>query len=517
MVIAALGLEEDALAQELEWARGRADQLLAVLDDAELRALLEPAGRPRHRAEALDDGVGEALAHSEALVPDAEAERAPERAAAPVGAERRVNRRYSLVEPAVVEVASWSELVSLYTKDIGCGGMFVLTDTPPPRDTSVGLQLLLPDEAGTLDFVGVVVHVVTAAQAKATGGAAGFGLQFSGLTAERRRALQRLIEQAEVAAAHPEEEDGPRLRELGFACAPSDGGGLRLTLSEAEHQQMQQLRAELAAMTARGDLEMLGLPSEAGLELLRDAFERLARRWHPSVAHRDAPPEIRQLATEIFLRIEQAYHRLRDAPRPAGVLPPPPPFASSPIASAPRVGPPHANDSSIETIPSEPAPAPVVAAEPVAARRAAPTTPAPEHPRLSAVEADEVRAQQRARLARRMVGSLVERSEQLATQLRRRDRSSSPPPRDEHRTLVDEALRLVADKRYAEAAEQLEQALRQRAEPRVRVLLNVVKARQALTERDFPRARASYEAVLQLDPSNALAQRELLMLAAMQR
>jgi hypothetical protein len=49
------------------------------------------------------------------------------------------------------------------------------------------------------------------------------------------------------------------------------------------------------------------------------------------------------------------------------------------------------------------------------------------------------------------------------------------------------------------------------------VLLCVVQARQALTERDFPRARERYEAVLQLDPSNELAQRELLMLSALQR
>lgn len=393
----------------------------------------------------------------------------------PAGAERRTEPRYSLVEPAVIEVESWTALVALYTKDISCGGMFVQTDAPPERDTQVALQLLLPDGAGTLEFEGNVVHVVTAAQAEAAGTTAGFGLQFSDLTAERRRALQRLIDQAKAAAARPS-ADGPSLHELGSTCAPGDQGTpLRLTLSEAERQQLQELRAELAAMMARGDLEVLGLQGAGDLDELRDAFERAGRRWHPGQAYRDAPPEIRRLATEIFLRIEQAYRKLRAASHAA---------ASTPPAAA--------------------------------ASRPAPHPPAAEPPRAAASDPAGAQTPSPARGAQRAMADLAERSSLLAAQLKRREPKVAAPP-DEQRVLVDEALRLVADKRYREAAERLELVLERKPDPRLRVLLCVVQARQALTERDFARARERYEAVLQLDPSNEVAQRELLMLSALQR
>lgn len=83
------------------------------------------------------------------------------------------------------------------------------------------------------------------------------------------------------------------------------------------------------------------------------------------------------------------------------------------------------------------------------------------------------------------------------------------------RSAVNEALRLVSARRYPEAIERLEQVVRDKPQPRLEVLLSVVRARQAIEQRDLPRARACYEAALQLDPRNAVAERELEMLSAM--
>lgn len=268
------------------------------------------------------------------------------------GAERRAAPRYSLVEPAEVEIASWNELVALYTKDISHGGMFVGTDEPPARDTQVAVRVRLPGEAGTLALEGVVVHVVTAAQAGAMGCAAGFGIQFTNLTRERRSALQRLVEHAKEVAA-----------------------------------------------------------------------ER-------SIAEPRVPPEL-------------GSTRTRAAPPPS-------------------------------TPPS-------------------------------------------ARASRPSRSELAARSEQLAAGLKRRDATAASPAHDEHRAVVEEALRLVADKHYSAAIERLELALQRAPEPRLRVLLCMVQARQALIERDFPRARAHYETVLELQPGHEVAKRELLMLTALRR
>jgi uncharacterized protein (TIGR02266 family) len=274
-----------------------------------------------------------------------------------VGVERRTEPRYSLVEPAQVEVASWTELAELYTNDISHGGLFIRTEAPPGRDTQVAVRMLLPGGAGTLELEGVVVHVVTVAQASALACAPGFGLQFTNLTSERRRALQQLIEHAKAQEA--------------------------------------------------------------------------------------APPQ----------------HRA-----------------------------------------------------PTAVHVAAPTTaPAPAQRAVERVVPPRVRASGPA------MSELAERSEQLAAGLKRRTPATASPPRDEHRASIDEVLRLVADKDYPAAIAQLELLVERAPEPRLRTLLGMVRARQALLERDFPRARAHYETVLELHPGHEVAKRELLMLAALRR
>ncbi len=421
---------------------------------------------------------------------DAAHQSAPARSAS--GSDRRQAPRYSLTEPAVIEIRNWSELVTLYVRDISAGGLFVGTTAPPAAGVEVTVQLMLPDEAGALDFDGRVVRVVTPDQAAASGKVPGFGIQFLGLTPERRRALERLIEQAERTANSPDAET-PRLSTLGLSGKPGPVGGLRLTLSEAERQQMQQLRAELEAMNDRGDLEVLGLSEPGTFEQLRTAFERLAQRWHPGVTHRDAPPEVRALAIEIFLRIERAYRRLCDAPQPA---PPrgPEPVAASASTPAPVPTPP-------EYAADGPRPETVIGPAPTAPPRPRARAPRRDAPPPSASQ------------ARRMVGDLVDRGEKLTRQLKRRGYKALPE--DVRQEMVDDALDLISAKRYREASRLLAKVIRDRPELRLRVLLRVINARQAVMDRDYARAQNSYQAVLQLDPNNALAKRELLLLSGL--
>ncbi|MCA9707640.1 MAG: hypothetical protein KDK70_17455 [Myxococcales bacterium] len=81
----------------------------------------------------------------------------------------------------------------------------------------------------------------------------------------------------------------------------------------------------------------------------------------------------------------------------------------------------------------------------------------------------------------------------------------------------DRRLKRHRQPAIAEAAERLERAVRDRPQPRLRVLLGVVRARQAVKEQDYERARVCYRGVLELDPHNSLAERELLMLSAVGR
>ena len=72
---------------------------------------------------------------------------------------------------------------------------------------------------------------------------------------------------------------------------------------------------------------------------------------------------------------------------------------------------------------------------------------------------------------------------------------------------------MISAKRYREAGRLLMKVLRDRPELRLRLLLSVVNARRAVADRDYARARNCYQAVLELDPNNALARRELLLLS----
>ncbi|MEM7154817.1 MAG: PilZ domain-containing protein [Myxococcota bacterium] len=584
IIDAELGLAPQVLEDTLQWARGRADELLAALDDQELRELLGPfipfEASPQPEAPAAatsrpvtaefdavpaNDVAPEPVL--EAVPPAVESQAAPE--TAKTGAEQRKDPRKALVDPVLVKVDSWSELVRLYTRDISCGGMFIHSEALPSLESQVSVELLLPEEAGSLHFQGVVVHVVEASGATSPG----FGIQFVGLTAESRRTLQRIIERAEQAASTPREE-GPTLQELGFTCAPSQRGGLRLTLSEAELSQLRELRSELAAMKKCGDLELLGVGSAADLDELRVAFERLAERWHPGIAHRDAPAEIRTLVTEVFLRIEQAYQRASSAARRQAQR------AFQPAEARPVGGHEDAAVGSVATVvrsaaagevagtgehesaSATPAAAPrrkrpitgvQEAAKPDApkkrrpitgvqeaadagtpkaaasARRSRPTTGVQEAAKPVARSADEASPETAAKGtptparagARRRVGRLVERGERLARKLQRREHAvpklkprSPRPSAPGHSAPMKVALQHIQARSWADAIKPLQEALQLQPSNELEVLLQIVRARQAAVERDFATARRHYEAVLAGNPEHAVAQRELLMISA---
>ncbi len=324
--------------------------------------------------------------------------------------------------PAHIELQTWSELVTLYERDISCGGMYVETRDVPERDAEVTVRLVLPDDTGTIDFDGRVVHVVTEDQAGAGLQVPGFGLQFRGLTPDRRKVLEALIEQAEAVMSDPSAQP-PRVRGRALTPVPGLASGYRITLSDSERRRLTEARAELIAIDKRSDLQILGLRTAPDRAQLRRAFDQLAQRWHPSVAHRDAPPEMRSLATEIFLRIERAYRRVSESPR---------------LASAARTG----------QGPSPRRAAPERSAGPSPASSPSPRRSTIERPSSAAGDRDAIRARQRARLARRVVGNGA-RDERLAG-LERRERSEGKVG-VRRKARVKEALALISAKRYAEA------------------------------------------------------------------
>ncbi|MCA9708437.1 MAG: PilZ domain-containing protein [Myxococcales bacterium] len=216
--------------------------------------------------------------------------------------ERRHEPRYSLEEPAQVEVGSWAELLELYTKDISRNGLFVQTSSPPEPGAQVGVHLLLPDGAGTIRFQGEVAHVI----APGSGRAPGFGVRLYDLSQDAAYTLQWIVAQAKAATETPRTDEAARRREAGVEAAAR-----RRSRQQAEQDERSRLRAVLCRVGAQSDLDVLGLEGSPSLERIDQAYRALERQWDPHRHARDASPEVARLYKAIHFRIERAYHRLR--------------------------------------------------------------------------------------------------------------------------------------------------------------------------------------------------------------
>jgi hypothetical protein len=447
----------------LGWARRRSDDIVRDIVDAELLDLmrLEPTAPATPAPASIAD--------------------APQ----PSGAAKRRWARHEDERRLMVAFDAWDEIVELCSKDISHGGMFVQTVRSPPMRTRVEIGLELPDEAGHLRLPAEVVHIVTAEQAAATGVAPGFGAQFLDLTPDLRAALERLVEHAKRRVAG---SSGPTLADVGFVCAQSSAG-LRLVLDGEEIEQLRRLRAELAAMQSRGDLELLGLDPDYDTDELGAAFARLSQQWRPTANDRAVTPEVRRLAAEIHLRLESAFRRLSVNAA----------FARARTASR----------ATTEAVPTA-APRAEPEAQPVAQPQAQPQPPQrePEPRRGGAPES------QRSRVGT-FVARVLEQGQRLTSRLARP--AATPTSATGTDAMLREAATHVGQKRYAEAIAVLERLVeRQPDHARAQVLLRFAAARKAVVERNFAAARRAYEELLQIDPENRIAQRELVLIACLQ-
>jgi len=94
--------------------------------------------------------------------------------------------------------------------------------------------------------------------------------------------------------------------------APTVQEAPKVSPRSLENQEvLEQLRGELAALQKKTDIVALGLrgltdPSTAA----RTAFYTLSKRYHPDTYGKYGDPEIKQVATEIFILIKGAYTRV---------------------------------------------------------------------------------------------------------------------------------------------------------------------------------------------------------------
>lgn len=97
-------------------------------------------------------------------------------------ADRRTSKRVSLVTQ--IRTAVDGETLVGYTRDISAGGLFIETESPPPRGTEVKLRFRLTEDSAILESRAVVVYTIERE---------GMGLRFLELPVDVRRAIVAFV------------------------------------------------------------------------------------------------------------------------------------------------------------------------------------------------------------------------------------------------------------------------------------------------------------------------------------
>lgn len=375
--------------------------------------------------------------------------------------------------------ASWKQLAAIFQRDLTRGALFLKTSKPPPVGTPMRISLTLPSDSMIILAGAVQKHV-------GPGGMDGRGpgvdvrleaipqtamwMIESALTAAQREGsvsqpkAGAAAEQARRRAASPVTEPPTSTAALD----PDMGAGDDLV--EAEDQLIAALRQEYQALQRLNAFQILGVGYETSDDEVRASFGELTKRYHPDRFARYQSAMARELASEIFILIRDAYRKLGTPDgraRVIDVIRNRRPVDPRPTRPGRKQGPERT------TRPETPVPAP--------------KTRGPER---FADEPPPTPAQH------------WQRSQPIAVQ--------RPSPAPLPAAGGDKAAALIEAGRYEDAlALYTAQARRDPDDREARAGIELAAGLRALAQRDRLEAAQRFEVVLEIDPTNERAAREL--------
>jgi tetratricopeptide (TPR) repeat protein len=420
--------------------------------------------------------------------------------------------------------ASWQQLSAIYKRDLSRSAMFLRSANPPPLGTAVRIDLTLPSDS-------MIVLTGTVSEHVPPGGLEGRGpgvdIQLAAIPQSALWLIETALASAQkggragtssesVAAEAPSAHDTP-----GAPAREAGDGGLEndSDWAQAEDELVAALAAEHESLRKLNPFQVLGVGYEAGDVEVRSAFAELTKRYHPDRFARYASQELRHHAAEIFILIRDAYRRLGDekgrqstlaqigprAPRPpANVRAGTPP----PVASTSVVAPVPAPTSSRPGPPAPPGAASARPGAPPAPSRAATPPPVPGPPPRASTVPEPAPPNVTGRVPARP-GTPPPVASQAIPRAPETTRLPTVPG-EEGRTDLTAAESLLDQGKYDEALAVYKiYARKNPADRAVKAGIELAEGMRALAQRDRLEAAQRFELVLELDPSNERAAREL--------
>jgi tetratricopeptide (TPR) repeat protein len=395
--------------------------------------------------------------------------------------------------------ASWKQLAGIYRRDLTRSALFLKTARPPPVGTAMRIDLTLPSET-LIVLRGAVAEHVPPEGLDGRGPGVDVRLEVVPQSAMWliESALSSARNEESAVAPAPAGRPPPRTPPGARTAKPDAQADASLDdgndIAEAETDLVTALAAELESLRKLNPYQVLGVDYQTTDEVVRSHFGQLTRRYHPDRFARFQSVEARECASEIFILIRDAYRRLHDEAsrtRTLAVL-----RNRHAIEGAEKRARAGGADHSPAPKPAAappPAPAPEPAATPAPAAIPTPLPPPPAPPT--------------SRLAEKLFDRTRETDQGSApVQVATPEKPRSRPDGDD----IGLVETLLDDGKYEEALALYGIAARRDpSDRRAKVGIELAEGLRALAQRDRLEAAQRFEAVLELDPTNERAAREL--------
>ncbi|HUQ02164.1 MAG TPA: DnaJ domain-containing protein [Kofleriaceae bacterium] len=395
--------------------------------------------------------------------------------------------------------ASWQQLSSIYKRDLSRQAIFLKSGSPPPIGTPVRIDLTLPTESMIVLTGAVSEHIPPGGL-----GGRGPGVDIRLTTIPQsalwliETALASAQKQAAAAASSAASAAVSTARETSDA-AVTPGIDDGKDLASAEDDLRKALGQELASLRRLNPFQVLGVGYEASDDDVRSAFGELTRRYHPDRFTRYTSQDLRGLAAEIFILIRDAYRKLVDEASRQKTLAT---VGARPSVKVPTLKP--AQPRAMTPTPERDARTPPPAVErtpPPAIERTPPPVVVPPRPDRTPAPKLE-----------RTPAPAPERNLPLPPpETLRRPMKVEPPTVGENPATDYAAAEALLDEgRHDEALTLFKIYARKNPNDRAaRAGIELAEGMRAIAQRDRLEAAQRFEAVLEIDPANERAAREL--------